>query len=313
MIAFVLSGGGSRGALEVGALRALFEAGIAPEMLVGSSVGALNATGIAAEPTLAGVKRLEQAWLLARSSDIFPGNWATEAWRFVTRQDSLYPSDGLRKFAAESLPPGVTTYGDIRRVKLYVTAANLNTASLYVYGDDPSAKLVDAAVTSAALPPVFPPVRYNGYQYVDGGVVANVPITVAIDKGATEIYALNLGYTDEPEPDVRGVVSVVLQTISVLLYQQLLDDLQDVARRPDIKLHQIILEPPQRVSLTDLGQSAALIAEGYRVTKDYLARLAAGKVAPINIEELLPQPAPPPPGAQIFPWRRRRHERGALP
>lgn len=312
MIAFVLSGGGSRGALEVGALRALFEAGIRPEMLVGSSVGALNATGIAAEPTLAGVKRLEQAWLLAHSSDIFPGNWITEGWRFVTRQDSLYPSDGLRKFAAESLAPGVTTYGDIRRVKLYVTAANLNTASLYVYGDDPSAKLVDAAVTSAALPPVFPPVRYNGYQYVDGGAVANVPITVAIDRGATEIYALNLGYTDAPEPDVRSVVSVVLQTISVLLYQQLLDDLQDAALRPDIKLHQIILEPPHRVSLTDLSQSAALIAEGYRVTKDYLGRLSAGKVAPISIEDLLPQPAPPPPGAQLFSWRR-RHARRTLP
>ncbi|MFN8481955.1 MAG: patatin-like phospholipase family protein [Anaerolineae bacterium] len=312
MIAFVLSGGGSRGALEVGALRALFEAGIQPAMLVGSSVGALNATGVAAEPSLAGVKRLEQAWLLARSSDIFPGNWITEGWRFVTRQDSLYPSDGLRKFAAESLPPGIATYGDITRVKLYVTAANLNTASLYVYGDDPSARLVDAAVTSASLPPVFPPVRYNGYQYVDGGAVANVPISVAVDKGATEIYALNLGYTDEPEPDVRGVVNVVLQTISVLLYQQLLDDLEAAGRRPDIKLHQIILEPPHRVSLTDLSQSAALIAEGYHATKTYLGRLHEGKVGPISIEDLLPPPAPPPPGAQVFPWRRRR-ERNAPP
>ncbi len=306
MIAFVLSGGGSKGALEVGALRALFEAGIQPDMLVGTSVGALNATCLASEPSLQGVKRLENIWLMARSSDIFPGNWLTEAWRFVTRQDSLYPPDGLRKFAEASLPQGVSTYGDITRVKLYVTAANLNTASLYVYGDDPSASLVDAAITSAAIPPIFPPVRHNGYQYVDGAFVANIPISVAIDKGATEIYAVNFGYTDDPAPDAHGVVNIVLQAIGVFLYQQLLDDLEDAAARPDIKLHQIIISSFGRVPMTDLSQSAAMIAEGYRVTKEYLQRLQKGAVGPVPIEKLLPPPAPPPPGAQHYPWWKRR-------
>ncbi len=305
MIAFVLSGGGSKGALEVGALRALFEAGVQPDMLVGTSVGALNATCLAAEPSLVGVQRLEHIWLTARSSDIFPGNLLTEAWRFITRQDSLYSPDGLRKFAQESLPPGISTYGDISRVKLYVTAANLNTASLYVYGDDPSASLLDAAITSAAIPPIFPPVQHNGYQYVDGALVANIPISIAIDKGATEIYAVNFGYTDESVPDAHGVVNIVLQAIEVFLYQQLLDDLEDASLHPEIKLHQIIVSSFGKVSLTDLSQSAAMIAEGYRVTKEYLQRVQAGVVVPIAVDELLPPPAPPPPGAQHFPWRRR--------
>lgn len=301
MIAFVLSGGGSRGALEVGALQALLEAGIRADMIVGTSAGALNAGGFAPTPTLAGVQRLADLWTTAASDNIFPGNWFTYAWRFLTGQDSLHSNHGLRRFIESSLPPGVTTFGDITQIRLYITTANLNTATLYLFGEDPKANLVDAILASSAIPPVFPPVELRGYQYVDGGVVANVPISVAVSQGATDIYVINLGYSGEAEDPSHGMLPIVQQAITTLIYQQFLDDLADVAALPHITLHNIVISTFGDVPLRDLSQSAAMIAEGYRVTRHYLAQpqpVPARPLGPVRT------PAPPPPGARV--WKRGR-------
>ncbi len=297
MIAFVLSGGGARGALEVGALQALVEAGIHADMIVGTSAGAINAAGFATNPTAAGVQRLAEQWIHAPSGDIFPGNWFSIARRFLTRQDSLYPNDGLRRFIEANLPPGVNTFGDITQIRLYITTANLNTSTLYLFGEDPTANLVKAVLASAAIPPIFPPVEYNGYQYVDGGVVANVPISVAISQGATTVYAINLGDSGEMDDPARGIVPIAQQTIFTLMYQQLLDDLVDVAQMPHITLYNIVLAAFAGHPIRDLSQSAAMIEAGYHITRDYLSRPPLTPVRPLGPPR---SPAPPPPGARIW-------------
>ncbi len=301
MIAFVLSGGGARGALEVGALQALVEANIRADMIVGTSAGAINAAGFATNPTTAGVERLAGQWIHAPSGDIFPGNWFTIARRFLTRQDSLYPNDGLRRFIEACLPPGVNTFGDITQIRLYTTAANLNSSSLFLFGEDPKARLVDAVLASSAIPPIFPPVEHNGYQYVDGGVVANVPIAVAVGQGATTVYAINLGDSGEMSDPARGIIPIAQQTIFTLMYQQLLDDLADVAQMPHITLYNIVIAAFQGHPIRDLSQSAAMIAEGYRATREYLSRPPITPVLPLGPPRA---PAPPPPGARI--WRLKR-------
>ena len=297
MITVVLSGGGNRGALEVGALRALFEAGIRVDMLVGTSAGALNATALACDPTPAGVDRLASLWTSAAGEPIFPGGFFSQAVRFLTGQDSLYPNGGLRRFVQANLPPGVRTFGDVR-VRLYLISANLNTATLYVFGEEPSASLVDAALASAAFPPYFPPVTVAGWQYVDGGAVANVPLSVAIDLGAREIYAIDVSYAGAVQRAVHGVIPVALQTIQTLMYQQLLDDLQDVAARSDVTLHHLRIDAFQELAVTDLSKSREMIEEGYRQAKAQLARPVAA-AASLAAD---PPPAPPPPGARV--WRR---------
>lgn len=298
MIAFALSGGGARGALEVGALKALVEANIRADMIVGTSAGAINAAGFATNPTAAGVQRLAEHWIHAPADDIFPGNWFAIARRFLTRQDSLYPNDGLRRFIETCLPPGVTTFGDITQIRLYTTAANLNTSTLYLFGDDAKATLVDAVLASAAIPPLFPPVVYGGYQYVDGGVVANVPISVAVGQGATTIYAINLGDSGEADDEVHGILPIAEQTIFTLMYQQLLDDVADVARMPHVTLYNIVISAFQGTSIRDLSKSAAMIEAGYRATREYLERPPVTPVRPLGPVR---SPAPPPPGARI--WR----------
>lgn len=128
-VAFVLSGGGNRGALEVGALQALFEHGIKPDILVGTSAGAMNAAFIATDPTLEGAYKLGELWKSIRREDVFPGNKLTMAWRLITGKDSLFPSDHLRRLVEKYIPPDKKRFGDLS-VKLYITAANLNTATL---------------------------------------------------------------------------------------------------------------------------------------------------------------------------------------
>ncbi|MCS7352370.1 MAG: patatin-like phospholipase family protein, partial [Anaerolineae bacterium] len=186
--AFVLSGGGNRGPLQVGALKALLERGIEPDFLVGTSAGAINAVAFAIDPTSDGVERLAAAWRRVRRADIYPGHLFTALWRLLTHQDSLFDGSGLRRVLQAHLPPGVRTFGDLRR-PCYVTAADLRTQRLILFGEDPSAPLLEAVLASASVPVIHPPVRFRNMQLVDGGVVAAVPITmitIAIEKGAEE-------------------------------------------------------------------------------------------------------------------------------
>lgn len=300
MIALVLSGGGSRGALEAGALVALAEREIRPDMLVGTSAGALNAAYFATNPTLTGALELAQEWRRVRRQDVFPGNWLTMAWRFLTGRDSLISDRALRRYLESRLPRGYRTFGDVmaRGVRLYLTSANLNTATLYLYGEDPSASLIDAVVASSALPATLPPFEAGGWQYVDGGVVANVPISIAAALGATTIYAINVGYAGRTWENVRGAFPIAQRAIGVMMYQQLLNDLGAMARGGELSLHHLALDRFQEVSLWDFSHAAEMLETGRRLTHQYLSyyrrrgeSLALGQRV---------EPAPPPPGARIW-------------
>lgn len=102
-VAFVLSGGGPLGAVQVGFLRALFEHGVVPDMVVGVSVGALNAVAVADDPSASGVESLETLWLRMRRDDLFPGGPLVPAWHAVTRSPSLYSNAGLRRDTFDQL------------------------------------------------------------------------------------------------------------------------------------------------------------------------------------------------------------------
>ncbi len=307
MIAFVLSGGGNRGALEAGALEALFAHDIQPEMVVGTSAGALNAAYIAADPSLEGARRLSNLWQQVRKEDAFPGNWLSMTWRFISGQDSLHPNDNLRRFIEAHLPPGVNRFGDVAPMRLYITGACLNTSTLYIFGNDPDALLVDAVMISAALPPQLPPIEYQGYQYLDGGVVAAVPIEVALEKGATEIYAINVGYAGEPQEDVHGIVPIIYRTITTMMHQHLLDDLEKASQAPGIVLHYIPIRAYADLPGDDFDHMAEMIAAGRKAVEEYLSHPQPADLASLRAARAI-APAPPPPGARVWVPRQRRSE-----
>lgn len=306
MIGFVLSGGGSRGALEAGALLALLEDGVEPDLLVGTSAGAMNAAFLATDPTLEGARRLADLWRTTRRGEIFPRNdfllYLTMAWRFLRGKDSLLPSGKLRRFAASQLPPEVRRFGDLT-VPLYVTAADLNHGVLYLWGDEPGGDLIDAVMASAALPTLFPPEQVGGLQLVDGGIVANLPIAIAAEKGATEVYAINVGYAGKAVPQQRGAVNIGLRSLGTLIYQQLLDDLERSAGR--LLLHHIAIEAYQGLPVWELGKGAEMVEEGYRVAREYLKLPSWEKAAQPPVTPPSPPPSLPA-GATLWPSPRAR-------
>ena len=297
MIAFVMSGGSNRGALAAGALLGLMEAGIQPDILVGASAGAINAAALAVNPTVEGARRLAQLWSHARKEDFFPGSQIAMLLRLASGR-SLFPSDGLRRFAAEVL--GERCFGDLRDIRLYIPAANLNTGTLYLYGDQPGARILDAVIASAAHPLAFPPVKVDQWQLVDGGVVANVPVGIALDKGATEIYILNVGYSGDLVENQHKMVSVLNRSISIMMYQHFLMDLSHATERSDLVLHTISWRDFRGIPMWDLSHSAEMVAAGQKAVQEYLHPPRGVPVPPPDIYEPLGEEPPPPPGAEIY-------------
>ena len=183
--AFVLSGGGSLGALQVGMLHALYERGIFPDLLVATSVGALNAAFIAPRPqTVATAGELRRVWRNLRREDIFPVSMSALIGGFCGRRDRLAPNRGLRQLvrrqiAFEELADAV--------IPLHLVAFDLIEGREVLLSEGPA---VETIVAAASIPGVFPPVEIADRRLIDGSVVNNTPISHAVELGADKIFVL---------------------------------------------------------------------------------------------------------------------------
>ena len=271
MIAFVLSGAGARGPLQVGALQALLEAEIQPDFVVGTSAGAVNASYVASRGFNAeALTAMHAQWKKVKFGEVYPGGIFGAAWRLIRNSQSLYPNHGLRKLITAGLPKGVTTFRDLQ-IPLYVTSVDIISGRLFLFGEDPRAPLVDAVMASCSIPGIHPPVDYHGLQLVDGGVLANVAASVAMDKGALQIYALNAGHAGEPATEIKGVVDVLNWTLTTMMARSLAQDLARAEAAPTIDLHHIVLRPASPVPFGDFSRADELAMNGYETAKAYLA------------------------------------------
>ncbi len=196
--AFVLGGGGLLGASEVGMLRALVEAGIAPDLVVGTSIGAMNAALLAADPSPAGVDRLVQLWQEVDESGVFSGSLFGRMRNLARSGTHLHPNEPLRELLTQSLP--VSRIEDLV-LPFQCVAASIQRAAehWFVAGD-----LVDAVLASSATPGLLPPVEIDGEHFFDGGLLNSIPVDRAVTLGATDIYVLQVGRIEEPlQPPTR--------------------------------------------------------------------------------------------------------------
>src|SRR5450631_2687006 len=156
--AFVLSGGGNQGVAQVGMLRALFERGIVPDVVVGTSAGALNGASIATSPTLEKVDDLQRVWVGLRGEQVFPGGAIKRAWNILRRDDHLSPNEGLLAVVEAA---GVAPDFAGLAVPLRVVTTDLDTGDeiLFVAGST-----IPALLASAAIPGIFPPVELHGQR-----------------------------------------------------------------------------------------------------------------------------------------------------
>lgn len=260
--AFVLSGGGSLGAVQVGMLQALVERGVEPDLIVGSSVGAVNGAWLAMHPGAAGITALAEMWRGIRRGDVFPMRPAAMLAALAGRASNLVPSEGLERLLRRHL-------GAVRieqaHVPLHLVAAEVTTGRAVLLS---SGDLVRGVLASAAIPGVFPPVRIDGHDLIDGGVVDHAPIAHAVRLGATSVYVLPTGYACALNRAPRGALAMALHAVSLLIEQQLMRDIERY--EPSCELH--VLPPlcPLDVQPSDFARTTELIERGRRDTAAWL-------------------------------------------
>lgn len=190
--AFVLGGGGRLGAAEVGMLAALTDAGIAPDMVLGTSIGAINGVAIADDPSVEGVARLRALWSDVERSGMFGGGVVDRVRHIAATRTSLHSNEPLRRLLDRVV--GGRRIEDLP-VRFQCVAACIETAEATWFDSGP---VTDRVLASCAVPGLLPPVEVDGLHYLDGGVVDSIPVRRAIELGAERIFVLQVGRIEEP-------------------------------------------------------------------------------------------------------------------
>ena len=230
---WVLGGGGARGAAQVGVLQALFEAGVeGPSGIVGTSVGALNGASIAAYPSLAGTMMLREVWLSRQAAAVFQAHPLGIIVSGLRRdQLSVMPQQNVRRLIDRAMAlSGVTTFEQLR-VPLAVVATDMNAGKPAVFR---SGELAPALLASTAIPGVFPSVRINDREHLDGGVVDNTPMNTAVEDGARDIIAISLMGGGEYEQKPNSLPELIARTLQLSLHHQMLSDYERLRQRARI-------------------------------------------------------------------------------
>jgi NTE family protein len=274
-LAFVLGGGGARGALQVGALQALLESGFQPDLLVGTSIGAVNATFLALHGfSKHSLDLLTVAWHKAAGLDLLPANYFLLTLRAMFGRSSRNPSQRIRDFfIANGLKPQLR-FADIRQPSLIIVSSNLNTGKPVLHGNSPDEEILEALLLSTALPPWVMPVRKQGRYLIDGGVVSNLPIEPALTVGATEIVALDL----PEERDLFGPdnqLGMFVDRLTFAIEKRQADLERELAEARGIPLLYLGLIGKDPVPFWDFRHTDELIARGYEIARQEIGKLGS--------------------------------------
>jgi NTE family protein len=213
-VGFVLGGGGSLGAVQVGMLQALMEQCVIPDLVIGTSVGSLNGAVIASDPTSA-ANRLSHAWAGVTRNLIFPGGLLAQARTLQRSKNHLFPNTGLAELVVELL--GTTTVFDDLVLPFFAVTTDVATATPYILD---AGSLLPALLASAAIPGIFPPVIHHGRRLCDGGVVANVPLRQALAAGAQSLVVLDCTFPGHLLPQPDSLAETLLYTAMVTMRSQ---------------------------------------------------------------------------------------------
>ena len=256
--AFVLGGGGNLGAVQVGMLRALLEHDIAPDAVFGCSVGALNGAALCEEPTVENVERLTELWLNLHGKDVMPTGWFSTAVQLARRGEALHTLGALRELIESFLT--AENFDDLAvHFECVVTAID---EAAEVWLDHGS--LVDAILASSAIPSVYPSVVIDGVRYRDGAIVNDVPISRAVDWGATKIYVLHVGTFDRPRLEPKRPLDVAVEAYWIARRHRFTRDLHSLPA--DVEAVLLPTGAPPRLPYNDFSHSEELMTNAYRAS-----------------------------------------------
>jgi NTE family protein len=259
-VAFVLSGGAALGASQVGMLRALLERNITPNLVVGTSIGSWNGLWVAAHPDLASLDKLERIWKSISLHELFGLNPINFVASRATNRPYLVPNDGMRHIFQRA-----AAIGDLKditfeqlAVPLKITAANMmrGTSEVFEHG------LVEPTIlASSAIPGLFPPVIIDGQQYVDGGLLDNGGVSVAVEAGARQIYVMSAMYGGERTEPITNLTDLLARSSHLIAASHVQKALARYANQAEF----ILLEDDQSAmsNALDFHQAQTHFASGY--------------------------------------------------
>jgi NTE family protein len=264
-VAFVLGGGGSLGAIQVGMLRALRQRGITPDLVAGTSVGSVNGALVARDPDTA-ADRLAVLWSRMTRASVFPGGPLNQLRTLRKHRNYLFSNDGLAAVLIDALGADAD-FADLALPfgAVAVDAATGLPVSLR------SGPLVPAILASSAIPGIYPPVELEGRVLYDGGVLANVPIRQALVMGARSLVVLDCAFPGHL-PDVPGTMAETLLFWATLgMRNQALLEAEVAA----VTVPVVYLPGPAVRAMTplDFGHTPELVADAHASTAAFLDEL----------------------------------------
>lgn len=259
VVAFALAGGGSRAAVQVGMLQALSDAGIRPDLVSGTSAGAVNAVWYGMYPDRLG--QLQEIWGQLRTRDVFPGNQLRIAVNLL-RDGYIHSSRAWQAFLQRQI--GYASFEDTQ-IPVLVLAVRMSDGLRRVFDRGP---LVPSVMASTAIPGVFPPFSIESELYVDGGVIECMPVPAVQERGADVIYALDCsGYA----PQVGSPPGSVVDRCGQIAAKAYADAVCSAAMACGLTVHLLRPDIPDVFDARDFRRTAELISIGYEYTKRYLA------------------------------------------
>ncbi len=266
-LAFVLGGGGARGAMQLGAMRALFEAGYKPDLLVGTSIGSANATGLALwGVNLDGIAALEQVYQSVVENQLMdsPG-------RLVWHTISGHPFHTSKRAKEFIIGAGITPnlrFDQIQNVRLGLVGAELSSGQALIYGLDPGQSVLEGVLASCSVPPWFAPIENEDQFIVDGGALSLIPIEAALIMGATEIIAFDLRVPPTSSGSKRNL-SQVEKSINAFTQREIYLETA-LAEAKGVPVHFMRLQCIPPVQMWDFSAYRKLIEVGYDTASKYI-------------------------------------------
>ncbi len=256
------------GAVEVGMIRALFRAHIRPDVLVATSIGAINGAMVAADPQSRVTDDLVRLWAAPEMGEVYGESIPRQLRRFATRTH-LHSPLPLRRLLERALPE---KFADLR-VPLHLCTASIERAGEAWFD---SGELVPAVMAAAAVPGLLPPVDIDGEHHVDGAIINSLPIARAVELGAAEIYVLHVGRLDKPLSPPQRPWEVAQTAMEIGRRDRLARDLAAV---PDgVAVH--VLPTGEGVdrddnpwAYRDVAGLRRRVSAAYAASRDYLAAI----------------------------------------
>jgi len=264
--AFVLGGGGVLGANEVGMLQALLAVGIRPDLVLGTSVGAVNGAVLAGDPTEAAVERLTSLWR-STGRTVWRSSPVRRVRAVARTRTALQTADPLRALLTEHL--GDVDIEDLT-VPFECCAASIERAAEHWFDRGP---LVDAVLASCAVPGLYPPVEVGGEHFFDGGLVNSIPVSRAVEHGATTIYVIQVGRVERPLAVPRRPWEVATTAFEIARRHRFARDMAAVP--PGVRVHVLPSgeeHAPTTARTREIGAVGARIARAYDASAAYLAQ-----------------------------------------